>query len=91
MCTYLTETLPITGSGKGSAGWFTLTDASVYVDHPVHAAAEHTCNIDFRNPDLGPGARVAVELDPVAARHLAEAILRSLAAAPPAVLSSLER
>ena len=62
MCTYITELIPVTGSGKGRAGWFDLTDASVYVDHPVAAQAEHTLNIDFRNPALGPQARVAVEL-----------------------------
>jgi hypothetical protein len=37
MCTYLTEKVPVSGSGKGAAGWFRLTDASVYFDHPVHA------------------------------------------------------
>ncbi|MGH7667378.1 MAG: DUF6295 family protein [Candidatus Dormibacteria bacterium] len=74
MCTYLTETLGLKGSGKGSQGWFRVTDASVYFDHPVHAAAEHTLNLDFRNPGLGPGARVALELDRESARALAESI-----------------
>src|SRR6266702_3949884 len=37
MCTYLTEKGAISGSGKGPSGWFRLTDASVYFDHPVHA------------------------------------------------------
>jgi len=60
MCTYLTETIKITGSGKGAGGWFAVSDASVYFDHPVHALAEHTLNIDFRNPAKGPAARVAV-------------------------------
>jgi hypothetical protein len=54
MCTYLTEKVSISGSGKGSAGWFRLTDASVYFDHPVHAQAEHTLNIDFLDPGAGP-------------------------------------
>ena len=62
MCTYNTEKIEITGSGKGAQGWFALTDATVYFDHPVHAMAEHTLNIDFRNPANGPAARVAVEL-----------------------------
>ena len=62
MCTYLTEQIKVTGSGKGADGWFGLTDASVYFDHPVHAAAEHSLNIDFLNPGQGPSARVAVEL-----------------------------
>ena len=42
MCTYLTETITVAGSGKGAAGWFRVTDATVYFDHPVHALAEHT-------------------------------------------------
>ena len=32
MCTYLTETVAGDGSGKGAGGWFTLTQASVYVN-----------------------------------------------------------
>jgi hypothetical protein len=54
----------------------------VYLDHPVDAPAAHTLNIDFRNPDRG-AERVAVELDPAAARELAGAILAMLDAAPP--------
>jgi hypothetical protein len=62
MCTYVTEKIEVTGSGKGPAGWFALSDATVYFDHPQHAQAEHTLNIDFLNPGKGPAARVAVEL-----------------------------
>ncbi len=83
MCTYLTETIKITGSGKGADGWFSVSDASVYFDHPVHAMAEHTLNIDFRNPAKGPAARVAVELSAESARELAQAILLTLDSAPP--------
>lgn len=83
MCTYLTEKIEVTGSGKGPAGWFGLTDATVYFDHPVHAAAEHTLNIDFLNPGQGPSARVAVELTADSARALAKAIETALAAVPP--------
>jgi hypothetical protein len=86
MCTYQTATVPIAGSGKGADGWFPLTDASVYLDHPVHAPAEHTLNLDFRNPQRGPSARVAVELDPAAARRLALGILAMLDAAPPGLV-----
>ena len=59
MCTYQTEQIKVTGSGKGAGGWFGLTDASVYYDHPVHAAAEHSLNIDFLNPARArrPGSR----------------------------------
>ncbi|HEY3033037.1 MAG TPA: DUF6295 family protein, partial [Streptosporangiaceae bacterium] len=62
MCTCQTEKLDVEGSGKGAAGWFALSQATVYVDHPQHAPAEHTLNIDFLNPQQGPAARVAVEL-----------------------------
>jgi hypothetical protein len=79
MCTYVTELIDISGCGKGRAGWFELTDASVYVDHPVAAQAEHTLNIDFRNPALGPQARVAVELTAQSAIALVDAIQAALA------------
>ena len=78
MCTYSTEKVGISGSGKGTAGWFRLSDATVYYDHPVHAFAEHTVNIDFINPDLGPAARIAVELTEASARALVEAITTTL-------------
>jgi uncharacterized protein DUF6295 len=74
------------GSGKGAAGWFALSQATVYLDHPQHAPAEHTLNIDFLNPAQGPGARVAVELTAGSARALAAAIESALAAAPPGLI-----
>ena len=86
MCTYLTEKVSVAGSGKGSAGWFTLSEATVYFDHPVRAPAEHTLNIDFLNPGQGPSARVAVELSAESARALAEAIQATLASAPPGLI-----
>ena len=82
MCTYLTEKLDVEGSGKGAAGWFALSQATVYLDHPQHAPAEHTLNIDFLNPQQWPSARVAVELTAQSARALAAAIESALAAAP---------
>jgi len=88
MCTYITENIDVAGSGKGSDGWFALTEGTVYFDHPVHANAEHTLNIDLRNPGRGPGARVAVELTADAARALAEAILKTLDAVPADLLES---
>jgi hypothetical protein len=87
MCTYNTEKIEVSGSGKGAQGWFSLTDATVYFDHPVHAMAEHTLNIDFRNPAQGPAARVAVELTAESARSLAAAIVVTLAAVPAALAS----
>ena len=87
MCTYNTEKIQVAGSGKGAAGWFPLTDATVYFDHPVHALAEHTLNIDFLNPGRGPAARVAVELTAESARALAAAIEAALGAVPPALIA----
>jgi len=58
----------------------------VYVDHPQHAPAEHTLNIDFLNPQQGPAARVAVELTAQSARALAAAIESALAATPPGLI-----
>ena len=79
MCTYDTATINAKGSsGKGADGWFGLSEANVYFDHPVHASAAHTLNIDFRNVARGPAARVAVELDRDVARELAQTILDSL-------------
>jgi hypothetical protein len=88
MCTYLTEKIEIDGSGKGASGWFGLTHATVYVDHPQHARYEHTVNIDFLNPGQGPSARVAVEITEEAAVALADAIHRALASAPPGLASA---
>jgi len=91
MCTYQTERIAISGSGKGPQGWFRLSDASVYFDHPVHAPADHTLNIDFLNPGEGPSARVAVELTAESARALAEAISAALQAAPPGLVPEAAR
>jgi hypothetical protein len=88
MCTYLTETVDLDGSGKGAGGWFTLTQASVYVDHPQHAPYGHTVNIDFANPGQGPAARVAVELTEEAALALVAAIQTALASAPPGLAAA---
>jgi hypothetical protein len=86
MCNYHTERVEVTGSAKGPDGWFPLRLASVYLDHPQHAPAEHTLNIDFLNPAQGPSARVAVELGEESARALAGAILAALG-----VADSMER
>lgn len=86
MCTYLTEKIGVEGSGKGAGGWFALTQATVYLDHPQHAAPEHTLNIDFLNPGAGAAARVAVELTADSARALAAAIEKALASAPAGIV-----
>ena len=87
MCTYATVREDVEGSAKGPGGaWMRVTDATVYYDHPVHAMAEHTLNIDFRNPANGPAARVAVELTAESARALVAAIEAALAAVPSALV-----
>jgi hypothetical protein len=79
MCTYTTIRSEIDGSAKGpGSAWFHVTDATVYFDHPVHAMAEHTLNIDFANPSSGPSARVAVELTEASAHELLVAIQAAL-------------
>jgi len=83
MCTYLTEKIAVSGSAKGTAGWFRVTEGSVYFDHPVHAPYGHTLNIDFLAPAQGPSARVAVELSAESARALMKAIEAVLESAPP--------
>jgi Family of unknown function (DUF6295) len=84
MCTYATVKTTIDGSAKGpGSSWFHVTDGTVYFDHPVHAMAEHTLNIDFAAPAKGPAARVAVELSAGSARELIVAIQTALDSAPP--------
>ena len=87
MCTYLTEKIEVDGSGKGANGWFSVSEATVYVDHPVHAPYGHTLNVDMLNPTLGPTARVALELTEEAALALADAIHRALSCAPAGLAS----
>lgn len=79
MCTYVTNTVPVEGSGKAADSWHAVTDAVVYYDHPQHAMAEHTLNIDFRIKDSRSAQRVAVELTAESAVSLIEAIRSTLA------------
>jgi len=86
VCTYRTVRTAVAGSAKGPGGrWFSVTDATVYYDHPVHAMAEHTLNIDLADPGAGPSARVAVELTADAARALVAAMTAALEDAPAAL------
>jgi len=82
MCTYSSEHCAVAGSGKGPSRWTPLATATVYYDHPVHAMAEHTLNIDLAPADGSPGARVALELTAEAALQLAATIVQALGAAP---------
>jgi hypothetical protein len=81
MCTYLTISEPIEGSAKGPGGpWMGVATATVYLDHPVHAMADHTVNIDLADPARGPGARIGIELTLASARTLVDALQTVLAA-----------
>ena len=78
MCTMIVQQVAVEGSGKGAGGWFAVRQANVSYDHPFHAPLEHALNIDFVDEAQGPGARVAVELTPDAARDLIKTILAVL-------------
>jgi hypothetical protein len=74
MCTMIATQIPAAGCGKAGNGWYPLGQINVSYDHPFEAAFEHALNLDFVNEALGPGARVAVELDVATARRLVAAI-----------------
>jgi hypothetical protein len=81
MCTSIVEIAAADGSGKSEDGWFHVTHSVVSYDHPHHALFEEAINIDFVNPALGPGARVAVELSLESAKELNAALQRAIAQA----------
>ena len=81
MCTSVVEICKAEGAGRGEEGWFPVTSAVVSYDHPHHALLEEAITIDFMNPDLGPGARAAVEITLDSAKELAAALARAIAAA----------
>jgi hypothetical protein len=72
VCTMIAVSTEVRGSGKGAAGWFSLTKANVGYDHATHSENEHALLLDFVNPAMGPSARVAVELDIASGRALVE-------------------
>jgi hypothetical protein len=78
MCTYLTHTAEVSGTGYARGEWIDVRSAIVSFDHPVRAQLEHALCVDFRSADGDPGSRVAVELEADSARRLAEAILATL-------------
>ena len=81
MCTSIVEVVEAEGAGKGDGGWFALDRAVVSYDHPHHALLEDAIVLDFVNPALGPGARVAVELSLASAKALSHALATAVAAA----------
>ena len=76
------HTTAVEGSGKGPQGWFALTSLTASYDHPVHAQAEHSVNLDLTNPARGAAARVALELTTASAVELVRAIAQVLADVP---------
>jgi len=70
----IAQQVNVSGSGKAGTGWFRVDQASVSYDHPFDMPLEYALNIDFTSRAGGPGARVAVELDPASARKLVEVI-----------------
>jgi hypothetical protein len=74
MCTYVTTSVAVAGSGYGGGDWFGADRAVVYFDHPQDAPLDHALCIDV----WGGGERVAIELDAASARRLAETILATL-------------
>jgi hypothetical protein len=86
MCTYVTTSTEVAGSGYAGDDWFAVDRAVVYFDHPQDAPLDHALCIDVWANKSGPAGphggagtgRVAVELDAASARRLAEAILATL-------------
>ena len=81
MCTSIVEIVKAEGAGVSEGGWFPVTSAAVTYDHPHHALLEDAITIDFVNPDLGPGARAAVEITLDTAKGLVVALTRAIAEA----------
>ena len=74
MCTYVTDTTAVAGSGYNGDEWFPVDRAVVYFDHPQDAPLDHALCVDV----WGRNERVAVELDASSARQLAHTILAIL-------------
>ena len=81
MCTMISMQTAVSGSGKGPTGWFPISQANVGFDHATHTQAEHALLLDFVNPDLGVGARVAVEMDIASGKALVAQIQAAIAEA----------
>ena len=81
MCTNITSSEEIHGVGKGPDGWFEVTKAIVGYDHTTHSKEEHALLLDFMNFEIGPSARVALELDLDSGRQLVSQLQAAIAAA----------
>ena len=81
MCTMIANTRSIHAAGKGASGWFAVNQATVAFDHSTHTMDEHALLLDFVNYDIGPSARVAVEMDLASGRALLEQLQATIEAA----------
>ena len=81
MCTMIAMRAQINGTGKGAEGWFPVTQANVGFDHPGQFRAEHALLLDFVNPGMEVGARVAVEMDLASGRALIAQLQAAIEAA----------
>lgn len=81
MCTTIAMSAAVTGSGKGTSGWFPISKANVGYDHASHSQLDHALLLDFVNPDLGAGARVAVEMDIASGKALIERLQAAISEA----------
>jgi hypothetical protein len=81
MCTMIAVRAAVNGAGKGAEGWFPINQATVGYDHATHTRAEHALLLDFTNYDIGPGARVALELDLASGRALLQQLQTAIGAA----------
>jgi hypothetical protein len=78
VCSNLSFTTEVTGTGYARGEWIDVSTAVVAFDHSTRLDVEHALCIDFRSENGDPSARVAVELDAASARRLAESILITL-------------
>jgi hypothetical protein len=81
MCTSIVELARAEGMAKRGDEWFPLTQSVVAYDHARHAPEGDVITLDFFNPNLGVGARAAVELTLETAKELRAALDRAIAAA----------
>lgn len=75
MCTMISQKYPLSGHARGSAGWFPVAQMYLGYDHPTQAPSAHAVLLDLVNEEIGPGARLAIELSPEAATQLARRLL----------------
>ena len=81
MCTMIAHQVKIQGRGKNGPEWFEVREANVSYDHPYDLPLEHALNIDFVNPDMGAGARVALEMDIASGKALVAQLQAAIAEA----------